>query len=273
MIIARSKDELAKHVKAMKSEGKTIGFVPTMGALHEGHLGLMDLAAKHADIVSVSIYVNPTQFAPHEDFDSYPRAIETDLSKLLVTGVGLVYLPQTEDIYPDGAAVTVKAGSAAQGLESDFRPHFFDGVTTVVHRLFEHMRPDMAVFGEKDFQQLQVIREMTKAENLGIRIIGGETARDEHGLALSSRNAYLSAEELETARLLNKVLAEATNANEAERQDMLEQGKAALLEAGFTKIDYLSFKPEWHRVLAAAWISKTRLIDNMATDSSYKDGQ
>lgn len=266
MIIARSKDELAKHVERLKNEGQTIGFVPTMGALHEGHLGLMRLAAEHADIVSVSIYVNPTQFAPHEDFDNYPRDIENDLSKLLVTGVGLVYLPQTEDMYPDGATVTIKAGAAAQGLESDFRPHFFDGVTTVVHRLFEHMRPDLAVFGEKDFQQLQVIREMTEAQNLGIKIIGGETARDEYGLALSSRNAYLSAEERETARLLNKVLAEAADANETQRQDVLEQGKAALLEAGFTKIDYLSFKPEWHRVLAAAWIGKTRLIDNMAAD-------
>jgi len=269
MIIARSKDELAKHVKTLKSEGKSIGFVPTMGALHEGHLGLMRIAAKHADIVSVSIYVNPTQFAPHEDFDSYPRDIENDLSKLLVTGVGLVYLPRTEDIYPDGATITVKAGAAAQGLESDFRPHFFDGVTTVVHRLFDHMKPDVAVFGEKDFQQLQVIREMTETQNLGIKIIGGETARDQSGLALSSRNAYLSAEELETARLLNKVLHDTAQANETERENALETGKAALLDAGFTKIDYLSFKPEWHRILAAAWLGKTRLIDNMATDDSY----
>lgn len=267
MIIARSLEELQSAVDAIKADGKTIGFVPTMGALHDGHLGLMKLAATHADVVSVSIYVNPTQFAPNEDFDSYPRDVDGDLAKLQTVGVGLVYLPRTEDMYPNGTEITVKAGKAAQGLESDFRPHFFDGVATVVHRLFMQMRPDVAVFGEKDYQQLQVIKEMTEAENLTIEIIGGETARDAEGLALSSRNAYLSGTEIARARILNRVLRDIATVNENERATTIESGISKLKDAGFDKIDYLTIKPEWDRVLVAAWLGKTRLIDNMATSA------
>lgn len=265
MIIARDQNSLAAHVDTLKNRGQRIAFVPTMGALHEGHLGLMRHAANHADIAAVSIYVNPTQFAPHEDFDSYPRDIERDLEKLETAGIGLVYLPRTEDIYPDGATINVKAGHAAQGLESDFRPHFFDGVTTVVHRLFTQIHPDVAIFGEKDFQQLQVIREMADKKHSNIKIIGGATARDNHGLALSSRNAYLSDNEIKTARFLNKVLQDIAGAPcETNIQNTLEKNKDVLLNAGFTEIDYLTVKPEWNRVLVAAWLGKTRLIDNMA---------
>ncbi len=264
MIIARSLEELQSAVDAIKAGGKTVGFVPTMGALHDGHLGLMKLAASKADVVSVSIYVNPTQFAPNEDFDSYPRDVDGDLAKLQTVGVGLVYLPRTEDMYPNGTEITVKAGKAAQGLESDFRPHFFDGVATVVHRLFMQMRPDVAVFGEKDYQQLQVIKEMTEAENLTIEIIGGETARDAEGLALSSRNAYLFGTEIASARILNRVLRDVATVNENERAATIENGIRKLKDAGFDKIDYLTIKPEWDRVLVAAWLGKTRLIDNMA---------
>ena len=263
MMIARSKDVLAQYVTDIKASDKTIGFVPTMGALHDGHLGLMRLAAENADIVAVSIYVNPTQFAPNEDFDSYPRDVEGDLEKLESIGVGLVYLPTEQDMYPNGKNITTRAGEAAQGLESDFRPHFFDGVATVVKRLFDHVQPDIAVFGEKDFQQLQVIREMVETESLPIKIIGGETARDDHGLALSSRNAYLSDAEMKAARRLNRILADIAQTGGA-NDNLIEDCKKALRDAGFDKIDYVSVKPEWNRVLAAAWLGKTRLIDNMA---------
>ena len=264
MIIARSLEELQSAVDAIKANGKTIGFVPTMGALHDGHLSLMRLAAAHADIVSVSIYVNPTQFAPNEDFDSYPRDVDGDIAKLRSVGVGLVYLPRTEDMYPNGAEITVKAGKSAQGLESDFRPHFFDGVATVVHRLFTQMRPDVAVFGQKDFQQLQVIKEMAAAEHPKIQIIGGDTARDHEGLALSSRNAYLSDSEITSARLLNRVLHDVAAANENDRAAVINRGMAQLRAAGFETIDYLASHDEGQRVLVAAWLGKTRLIDNIA---------
>ncbi len=240
MRVARSRDELA----AFKGR---LAFVPTMGALHEGHLSLVRLARTRADYVAVSIFVNPTQFAPHEDFDAYPRMIEQDLERL--DDVDLVYLPRVEDLYPDGAVADIQSGAAAQGLESDFRPHFFDGVCSVVHRLFAQIKPDVAVFGEKDFQQLMVIREMVKVFGLPVEIIGAPTLRDAYGLALSSRNVYLNAEELEIARKLNVVL-------RSERPT-----PQALLDVGFDKVDYVERR--WGRILAAAWIGKTRLIDNV----------
>jgi len=226
-----------------------VGFVPTMGALHDGHLSLVELAKKQCDQVIVSIFVNPTQFAPGEDFDAYPRDLAADVSKLERAGVDLVYVPDVADIYPDGARITVKAGAAAQGLETDFRPHFFDGVCSVVHRLFEIVQPETAVFGKKDYQQLMVIRQMVETHDMGIEILGAPIVRDAHGLALSSRNAYLSADELAVARTLNVVL-------KGERPT-----PEALLSVGFDKVDYI--EQRWGRVLAAAWIGKTRLIDNI----------
>lgn len=258
MQVCRNNQELEHALATRKGR---VGFVPTMGALHEGHLSLMRLASEKADTVVVSIYVNPTQFAPHEDFDAYPRDVESDLARLKAEPVDIVYLPSEADIYPDGPGVRVKAGAAAAGLETDFRPHFFDGVCTVVHRLFTLVRPDVAVFGEKDFQQFQVIREMVDAHAMGIDIIGAPIARDEYGLALSSRNAYLSADELGIARMLNQAVYFAAEQPGDER---LEDAKEMLLRAGFDKVDYVAFKPEWRRVLAAAWIGKTRLIDNCA---------
>ncbi len=244
----------------MRSEidGAT-AFVPTMGALHEGHLSLMRLAKERCESVIASIYVNPTQFAPHEDFDSYPRDLEGDLALLENEGVDLVFLPSEADIYPSGPAARTKSGCAAEGLESKFRPHFFDGVATVVSRFFEIVKPAHAVFGEKDFQQLQVIREMVETGGLPIEIIGGPIARDEHGLALSSRNEYLSAEELEIARMLNQIVYKAA---ENPTEDVLKEAQEMLLTAGFERINYVAYKPEWNRVLAAAWLGKTRLIDN-----------
>lgn len=233
------------------------GFVPTMGALHEGHLSLVDIAKARADHVIVSIFVNPTQFAPGEDFDAYPRTLEADANKLGAAGVSVLYAPSAEEIYPGGdRSSTYKAGAAAQGLESDFRPHFFDGVVNVVARLFDHVRPDLAVFGEKDYQQLQVIREMVEAYNMGIEIIGGPIARDSEGLALSSRNAYLSAEHIVIARQMNKILRRVADGALA-----IGDAPQALLGAGFDKVDYVAQR--WGRILAAAYIGSTRLIDNV----------
>lgn len=257
MMIVRTLATLEAALLPAREGGKTIGFVPTMGALHDGHLSLVDLAKKNSDVVIVSIFVNPTQFAPHEDFDSYPRTEDFDAQKLKLAGVHVLFLPAEDVIYPDGLESSIKAGTAAKGLESDFRPHFFDGVVNVVHRLFSAVKPDIAVFGEKDWQQLQVIREMVDNLGLPIRIIGAPIARDSYGLALSSRNAYLSTEELGIARKLNVILRDT-----ATKSGDTEMAKRELLAAGFQKIDYIEIRGD--RILAAAWLGKTRLIDNMA---------
>jgi len=265
MSIAQSRNELVNTIAELKSQGKSIAYVPTMGALHEGHMSLVNLAKESADKVIVSIFVNPTQFAPNEDFAAYPRQPDIDAEKLRGAGVDLIYLPREEDIYPQGKGITTKAGKAAAGLETDFRPHFFDGVATVVHELFKQVQPDIAMFGEKDFQQLQVIRELVSTHNLGIHIVGAPIVRDEMGLALSSRNAYLSAEQLITARMLNKVLysmAEEIHAYPREADHLIPEGMQALYEVGFDHVDYIEMR--WNRILAAAWIGKTRLIDNVA---------
>ncbi|MBX2833344.1 MAG: pantoate--beta-alanine ligase [Micavibrio sp.] len=262
MIIARSHAELQNAIQTFKNTGQTIGFAPTMGALHDGHLSLVKLAKDNADIATVSIFVNPTQFGPNEDFETYPRQIDEDLEKLKAAGAELIYLPRVEDIYPNGETITVKAGEAAKGLEADFRPTHFDGVATVVHTLLTQVQPDVAIFGEKDFQQLQVIREMVINENLPVRIIGAPIARDAHGLALSSRNAYLSIGQLEISRMLNQIIYMAAHEirEGTDERQALETAKQSILTTGFDKVDYVE---SWQgRVLAAAWLGKTRLIDN-----------
>lgn len=259
-----------------KVGGERIALVPTMGALHEGHLSLIRIAQNHADKVVVSIFVNPTQFAPHEDFQSYPRNLSRDLKQLQDAGVDLAYTPDEHDIYPDGPVTTALAGSAAEGLESDARPHFFDGVASVVKILLEQTAPDIAIFGEKDFQQLMVIREMVTVHNLPVEIIGGPIIRDSHGLALSSRNAYLCPEELEIAQMMNQIIYKAAFdlQNGTPEISALEDAKQALLTCGFDHVDYVTYKPEWNRVLAAARLSKTRLIDNcLALPDAKKTGQ
>jgi pantoate--beta-alanine ligase len=262
MIICKSKAELEQQIQKLKNEKQRIAFVPTMGALHDGHLSLVDVACQRADAVVVSIYVNPTQFAPHEDFDAYPRDIERDCAALSEAGAHIVYLPREQDIYPDGAQVSVQAGKAADGLESDFRPHFFHGVTTVVSRLFNQIKPDVAVFGEKDFQQLHVIEEIVIREKLDLEIVGVKIIRDEYGLALSSRNEYLSPGELEIARMLNQVVYKAAFdvAQDIDADQAISAAEAALLTCGFDKVDYVSVLKG--RVFAAVWLGKTRLIDN-----------
>lgn len=256
MQVVVSQAELHKIVEGWKNHTKIVGFVPTMGALHEGHLALVRYARNNSDRVVVSIFVNPTQFAPHEDFDAYPRQEAQDLAKLEEFGVHVVYLPNADEIYPDGFDTELRAGKAAIGLESDFRPHFFDGVVNVVSRLFSHVKPDVAVFGEKDFQQLAVVTEMVDTYKMPTRIVGVPIVRDEEGLALSSRNAYLSPDQLKIARTLNKVLFETAKTKDT------EAAKKQLLENGFDKVDYVDIRGD--RLLAAAWIGKTRLIDNVA---------
>ncbi len=263
MKIARSRAELDALLSSYRAAGQRIGFVPTMGALHEGHLSLVRLARENADLVGVSIFVNPTQFAPHEDFDAYPRDEARDLAMLEAEGADFVFLPRADELYEGGFESAVKPGAAAQGLESDFRPHFFGGVVNVVYRLFEAVKPDAAIFGEKDFQQLQVIAEMVKAQGLPITIIGAPIARDDYGLALSSRNAYLSASELSIARMLNRVLfdtAAAIRGGQTEEEACAAAAERLLAE-GFRSVDYVAVR--WCRVLGAAWLGKTRLIDNV----------
>jgi len=255
-----------------------IGLVPTMGALHEGHLSLVRETQNHADKIVVSIFVNPAQFAPHEDFDRYPRALDSDMEKLAGTGaVDLVFAPSVVEMYPQGFATKVEVGGPSQGLETDFRPHFFGGVATVVSKLLIAALPDVAIFGEKDYQQLLVIRRMTADLSLPIRILGGAIMREADGLAMSSRNAYLKPEERKVAGKLNLALKDAiarvrggTTVTNAEAF-----GTRALFDAGFNTVDYVAIRDAETlvpvsslarpaRILAAARIGATRLIDNMA---------
>lgn len=269
-------DALRAHIAQWKSEGLRVGFVPTMGALHAGHISLIETALRHADRVVASVFVNPTQFAPGEDFDSYPRTLEADAQKLVEAGCHLLYAPLASDMYPEGFATKVSLDGPALELETDFRPHFFAGVATVVSKLFQRVRPDVAVFGQKDFQQLRVIERMTLDLDLDIEIIGAPTLREDDGLAMSSRNAYLSAQERQTAAQLFAIL--------SELKDRLEAGKPlseCLFQARekaqsvFDSVDYIAVRDdaslsaiETHgarpaRVLAAVKLGKTRLIDNL----------
>ncbi|HQX26387.1 MAG TPA: pantoate--beta-alanine ligase [Alphaproteobacteria bacterium] len=278
MIVARSYTELEQSIGAWKKEKRRIAFVPTMGALHEGHMSLMKIGLDNANKCVASIFVNPAQFAPTEDFSSYPREEGADLAKLEAAGVHLVYMPQEKEIYPTGPVADLRAGPVAVGLESEFRPHFFNGVVSVVARLFDQVMPDVAVFGEKDYQQLCVIREMVREMNSQIEVMSGPIIRDAEGLALSSRNAYLSETELKIARRLNKTLyalAEKLKEFPTEAYDLVSSGVSRLQEAGFDQVDYVelreadTLKPLTKltgpaRLLAAAHIGKTRLIDNVA---------
>ena len=253
----------------------SIGMVPTMGALHDGHLSLVKEARKDAQTVLVSIFVNPTQFAPTEDFGAYPRNLDQDLAKLSGQA-DIVFTPSAKEMYPDGFATSITVGGPAMGLESDFRPHFFGGVATVVARLLIADEPDLAVFGEKDYQQLLVVRRLVRDLALPVEIMAAPTLREADGLAMSSRNAYLSAEEREVAGQLNLVLKQAVAAARTSGDLRAVEGAAveALWKAGFSHVDYVAIRDAVSlahitslerpaRILAAAKIGKTRLIDNM----------
>ena len=277
--IARTVEALRATVREWRRQGFTVGFVPTMGALHEGHLTLVREAGRRADKVVASVFVNPTQFAAHEDLGTYPRREAEDAALLAGSGCDLLFAPTADQMYPDGFVTGVTVGGPSQGLETDFRPHFFGGVAIVVAKLLNQVQADVAVFGEKDYQQLRVVTRMARDLDIPTQIVGSPTERDGHGLALSSRNAYLSEAELEIARRLNGVLAQAA-VKAADRRPLAaveRDAYAEILKAGFERVDYVAVRraedlaafPDGivdapARILAAAWLGKTRLIDNMA---------
>ena len=255
----------------------TVALVPTMGALHAGHLALVRRARQRAERVIVSIFVNPTQFAPHEDLASYPRTFAEDLAALAREGVDLVWAPSAEVMYPDGFATRIAPEGAAKiGLEDTFRPHFFGGVATVVAKLFLQCRPDFALFGEKDFQQLKVVTRLARDLDLRLRIIGVPTVRERDGLAMSSRNAYLSEAERAVAPVLYRTLRNCAQGIAAGSSvaKALTHGRKAITVAGFA-LDYLEARnaetlaplnkhaDEPIRLLVAARLGRTRLIDNI----------
>jgi pantoate--beta-alanine ligase len=277
-MVVRTVPALRRAVEALRARKATTALVPTMGALHDGHVSLVRLAKRRAGKVIVSIFVNPTQFAPSEDFGSYPRTWKADVAKLAAENVDLIWNPDVKAMYPDGFATRiVPEGPAIADLEDRFRPHFFGGVATVVGKLFTQVRPDFAIFGEKDFQQLRVVTQMARDLDLGVKVIGSKTVRERDGLAMSSRNVYLSPEQRRAAPQLHRVMKESAGrlrAGEAVAP-VMAAGAELIKNAGFT-LDYLevrhaetlapiaSLKDGPMRMLVAAKIGSTRLIDNIA---------
>src|SRR5215212_5060856 len=239
--VLRNLAPLRAWISRARSTGKTVALVPTMGALHAGHLGLVRLARRRADRVVVSIFVNPAQFAPNEDYGSYPRTWDADVAALSQLGVDAIWAPDVVTMYPDGFATKITPGGPAlAGLEDKFRPHFFGGVCTVVAKLLLQVAPDFATFGEKDYQQLMVVTAMARDLDIPTRIIGLPTVREKDGLALSSRNAYLSADQRRTAPALYRVLQECAAQLKTGQSlaETLSEGEAKIERAGFS-VDYL----------------------------------
>jgi pantoate--beta-alanine ligase len=276
-LVVRSVPALRKITSRYRAKGETVALVPTMGALHDGHLSLVRAAHRRAKRVIVSIFVNPAQFAPTEDFKTYPRSFNADLGMLAALKVDLIWAPTVSVMYPDGFSTKIApAGPALAGLEDKFRPHFFGGVATVVSKLFLQATPDFAIFGEKDYQQLKVVTRMARDLDLPLRVIGVPTVREKDGLAMSSRNAYLSPEDRKTAPLLYRVLKDIAAAVKSGTPPgtATAQGRGRIEQAGF-KLDYLearhaetlapieSAKDGPIRLLVAARIGTTRLIDNI----------
>lgn len=270
---------LWRRLDTWRRAGQRIALVPTMGNLHDGHLSLLETAQAKVDRVITSIYVNPTQFGEGEDFERYPRTLEADLARLKAVGCDLAFMPDTEQLYPYGTdrAVMLRASPDLAGrLEGRMRPGHFDGVVTVVARLFAIVRPDLAVFGEKDYQQLLIIRRMTEDLGFDIEIVGSRTVREDSGLAMSSRNAYLSPDEVEAAKRLNRVLTRTAELTCARSDDfgVLERNAVGDLEGAGLEVDYVAIRrasdltppetgDETLRILAAVRCGKTRLIDNL----------
>ncbi|HEY4077570.1 MAG TPA: pantoate--beta-alanine ligase [Rhizomicrobium sp.] len=269
--------DLRRAIAACKgaSPDSRIGMVPTMGALHDGHVSLVNEAHRHSDHVVVSIFVNPAQFAPNEDFEAYPRTLDADMAKL-GDAAAIVFAPNAREMYPQDYATTITVGGPSAGLETDYRPHFFAGVATIVAKLLIAAAPDIAVFGEKDYQQLQVVKRLARDLALATEIIGAPTLREADGLAMSSRNAYLDAGERKIAGQMNVILKDTiTNARRSDLRAAEATGVAALKSAGFNSVDYIAIRDATTleeiatlerpaRILAAARIGGTRLIDNFA---------
>ena len=275
--IVRTHPSLRKAVVDLRRKRASIALVPTMGALHAGHFSLVRQAHKRADTVVVSIFVNPRQFAPTEDFGSYPRNFERDVAALPTLGVDLIWAPTEAAMYPEGFSTAIlPGGPATAGLEDAYRPHFFGGVATVVSKLFLQVTPDYAIFGQKDYQQLKVVTRMARDLDIPVKVIGCATVREKDGLALSSRNAYLSAAERQTAPVLHRVLKDSAARIKAGEPiaAVLTDARTAIARAGFAldylearhaqslnRVDTLSEGPI--RLLVAAKLGKTRLIDNI----------
>jgi pantoate--beta-alanine ligase len=277
-MIARTIPALHRALDRLRVRKATIALVPTMGALHDGHVSLVRLAKRRASRVVVSIFVNPTQFAPTEDFASYPRTWKSDVARLAAEDVDLIWNPDVKTMYPDGFATRiVPEGPAIAGLEDRFRPHFFGGVATVVGKLFTQVRPDLAIFGEKDFQQLRVVTRMAGDLDLRVKVTGSRTVRERDGLAMSSRNVYLSPQERQTAPVLYRAMNESGRRLRAgdDVAAVMAGGAEMITAAGFT-LDYFEVRHAETlapidsvtdgpmRILVAARLGKTRLIDNVA---------
>ncbi len=275
--VVRTVKALRARVDAWRNVGFSVGLVPTMGALHDGHLSLVRRSNSLVSKTVASIFVNPAQFAPHEDFGAYPRQEAQDLDLLQKAGCHLAFIPPREEMYPDGFQTAISVSDITQGLCGASRPHFFGGVSTVVCKLLNQARPDIAVFGEKDYQQLLVIRRMVRDLNMPVDIIGAPIVRERDGLAMSSRNAYLSADERAVAGKLNKILEDMARrlSSGGDVEGAIVDGKNALNAAGFDRIDYLdvrsadNLEPQGPgpiaksaRIFAAVILGKTRLIDN-----------
>ena len=269
---------IRKKIAGIRAEGKTVGFVPTMGALHAGHLSLIELARQHADEVVVSIYVNPKQFGPNEDFDEYPRTLTSDLEKCEQAGVSAVFAPSDAIMYDDETFLNIQIDTLNEHMDGGSRPGFFEGIVTVVNKLFNIITPDVAVFGQKDIQQFRILQQMVNEFNHDVELLMGPIIRANDGLALSSRNAYLSDEQRKIApslyRALNYVKGQIEDG--AKRLNLVLQHQQAELEAKGLKIDYLNLflfdtvmpvtdvKPQEKYILAGAvYCGETRLIDNM----------
>lgn len=274
-IIVRTVEELRGHTGQWRRAGQTIGLVPTMGALHDGHISLAQIAKDKADRLIVSIFVNAKQFSPNEDFDQYPRDEDADLAKLAAVQADLVFLPSAEEMYGEGFATTIHVDHLTRDLCGATRPRLFDGVTTIVTKLLLQTNPHIAVFGEKDYQQLLVIRRLVRDLDIAVTILSGPTKREPDGLAISSRNQYLTPEQRGVAAQLNRILSDTADEIAQGSGIALQVALATskLTDAGFDGTDYLevrdadTLKPidqleRPARILGAVWLGTTRLIDN-----------
>jgi len=277
-MVVRTIPALRRALDSLRARKATTALVPTMGALHDGHMSLVKLAKRRASKVIVSIFVNPSQFAPTEDFSSYPRTWKVDVARLAAEDVDLIWNPDVKTMYPDGFATRiVPEGPATAGLEDRFRPHFFGGVATVVGKLFTQCRPDLAIFGEKDFQQLRVVAQMARDLDLSVKVIGSRTVRERDGLAMSSRNVYLSPDQRRVAPELHRAMKESAKRLRAgdDAEATMNAGATSIKAAGFD-LDYFelrdaetlakvtAIKDGPLRILVAARLGTTRLIDNIA---------